>query len=420
MTLLALVAYTVLALALETSLDQKLQLSAGPVHVYLWDLLLMMAVLLLLREFLAPDGLRMPPRNRTVVFLVFGYCAYQMAVVFPASVLFHYLAPVAVVRELDWRIGLLLIPFTYLVALKYVSPQRLMLWLNIAAVLLAFYAVYRYGTGANVTHANDVGVFRLRELWGGASLLFGLLILSCLFLLRASLLSYAGAIVGLIGLALTNHRSGYLALLAVGIPLFFHFRRASGRAVVVGLVVISAGAILVASSPTIRASTYYSLDTMLNPSADINTRDRVQRSKLGWDYFVAHPLGDYTWSHQLYLVDLGPNESFEPHNFVIQLLGQQGIVGFAFFAAIIVATARIGWRNRMADRMSAVMLAYFAFYLIFCLFNTEFINQWNILLLAVPVGVLLSRNAALESVTERQLLVVGELPAECEVSGLPA
>jgi O-antigen ligase len=159
---------------------------------------------------------------------------------------------------------------------------------------------------------------------------------------------------------------------------------------------------------------------MLNPSADINTRDRLERSQLGWEYFLAHPLGDYTWSQQYYLVDLGPDNSFEPHSFVIQLLGQQGIVGFVFFIAIIATTARIAWRNRAADRLSAVLLAYFAFYWIFCLFNTEYINQWNILLMAAPAGMILARNATIVAVTELELEESGvdENWAFEDVSGL--
>ena len=41
---------------------------------------------------------------------------------------------------------------------------------------------------------------------------------------------------------------------------------------------------------------------------------------------MANPLGDYQWSQRYYLVDMGP-VAFEPHNFVIQLLGQQGMGG---------------------------------------------------------------------------------------------
>ena len=70
-------------------------------------------------------------------------------------------------------------------------------------------------------------------------------------------------------------------------------------------------------------------------------------------------------------------------------------MGFALFTGIMVATARIAWRNRRRDRLSSVMLAYLAFYLVFCLFNTNLQNMNNILLLVVPVAVILDRHAAL-------------------------
>jgi len=388
-TLLALVIYTGLSMALETALDKSLHAQVGPINVYLFDLLLLAAITLFMHEVVSKQGQGIPASNRAVVFLVLGYCAYQITIIVPVSVVLHDLTPVGVIRELEVRLGLLLLPFMYLVVLKYVSPQRLVLLVNTAAVVLALYIAYRYATiGPSYEGGN-----RLRELGGSAIFLFGFLILSSLFLLRPSIFTYAGAMLGAVGIALTNHRSGYLALFAVGIPLFFHFRRASPRTVVVLIVLVSSVVLLLSASPTVRENAYYSLRTMVNPTADQNARDRVDRSRLGWDYFVANPLGDHAWNQRFYLVDL--TDPFEPHNFVIQILDEQGIVGFAFFAAIIVTVTRIAWRNRSADRMSAVMLGYFVFYLVFCLFNTNIINQWNILLLAVPVGLILKRNADL-------------------------
>ena len=61
--------------------------------------------------------------------------------------------------------------------------------------------------------------------------------------------------------------------------------------------------------------------------------------------------------------------------------------------AVMVAVGRVGWRNRSHERIDAVMLAAFAFYLVFCLLNTNIINQWNVLLLAAPAGLILKRNA---------------------------
>jgi len=389
-TLVALVAYMAVSMARSGRLDSLFVLSAGPIQVYLGDLLLLAVVLLLLREFVLKDGRRLPTANRRVVFLVFAYCAYQIAVVLPVSVIFHDLEPIAVTRQIEGRLGLILIPFVYLVVLRCVSPRAVVALVNVAAGLLALYAIYSYAT---VGPLYDSGT-RLRELWGGASLLFGFLVLTSLFLARPSLVAYAAAVLGLVGVALTNHRSAYLALLAVGVPLFFHFRRASSRTVVVLFVAVSAAALLVTASPTIRESAYYSLRTMVNPDADNNSRDRVDRSRLGWEYFVAYPLGDYTWNQRYYLVDLA--YPFEPHNFVVQILDEQGIVGFALFAAVIVLTVRVAWRNRAADQMSAVMLAYFVFYLGFCLFNTNILNQANVLLFGVAVALILHGNAELE------------------------
>ena len=127
------------------------------------------ALALLLHEFLSKGGPPVPSTNRTVILLVLGYCAYQVAVILPVSVIFlHDLDPVSVVRAIEKRIALMLIPFIYLVALKYLSPRRMILLVNAAAVLLALYAVYRYAT---VGPIYDSGT-RLRMLWGGATLPF--------------------------------------------------------------------------------------------------------------------------------------------------------------------------------------------------------------------------------------------------------
>lgn len=388
-TFVALVVFTGVAMAVDEALNLTIHIQVGPISVYLFDILLFASTALLLAEFLSKRGQSFPASNRTVVFLALGYCAYQVAVVLPVAVMFHDLAPVGVIRELMMRLGLALLPFMYLVVLKYVTPQRVVLLVNLMAVALVLYIAHKYATIGPTYNSGT----RLREVGGWAVFAFAFLILTSLFLLRPSIITYAAAMLGAVGIALTNHRSGYLALIIVGVPLFFHFRRASARTVVVLIVLISSAVLVLSTTPAVRDSVYYSLRTMVNPTADRNARDRVDRSKLGWDFFVANPLGDHTWNQRYYLVDLP--WAFEPHNFVIQILDEQGIVGFAFFAAIIVTVVRLAWRNRFADRVSAVMLASFVFYLLFSLFNTTIITPWNIMLLAVPVGIILKRNADL-------------------------
>ncbi len=292
--LLVLVAYTAVSTAVNAE-GAIMGFSIGPINVYLSDLLLLVAVVLLLREATLRQGQPIPSANRTVIALVLGYFAYQIAVVLPIAVIFHGLDPIAVARQLSNRVVLVLIPFVYLVGLKYVSPQRIVTWVNVAAVCLALFAFYKYAT-VGITGWNEGETFRLRELWGGATLLFGFLILTSLFLRRPTIVSYVMALVGLLGMALTNHRSAYVALLFTVPALLVNSGRLGRRTAIIVLVAASATLLLFTLSPMARDSVIYSLRTMLNPTADGSAYDRVDRPRLAWDYFVANPLGDYQWS----------------------------------------------------------------------------------------------------------------------------
>ena len=321
--LLVLVVYTGVSTAVNAE-GAVLGFSVGPVDIYAFDLLLLAAVVLLMREATLTQGQPIPSANRMVIALVLAY--------WPTRSPWSCQSPWS---SMDWipsllranstnRVALMLIPFVYLVGLKYVSPQRIVSWVNAAAVCLAFYALYKYAAvGITGMAGSRVGAFRLRELWGGATMLFGFLILTSLFLRRPTAFAYALALLGLLGMALTNHRSAYVALLLTVPPLLVNARWLGRRAAIILLVAASATLLLFAVSPTARDSVVYSLRTMVNPTADTSARDRVDRSRLGWDYFVANPLGDYQWSGRYYLVDLGP-DAFEPHNFVIQLWDNRG------------------------------------------------------------------------------------------------
>ena len=392
-------------MAINDSLDLHVYLQAGPISVYLYDVLLFAAAALLVAELFSRRGERIPRSNRSVVFLALGYCAYQLAVILPIAVMLHDLKPIAVFRELEIRLGIILLPFMYLVVLKYVTPRRVILLVDVMALALVLYVAYKYAT----VGPSYEGGTRLREVGGWAVFAFAFLILTSLFYFRPGIASYAAAMMGAVGIGLTNHRSGYLALIVVGAPLFFHFRRASVRTVVVLIVAASCVALVLVAAPSVRDNLDYSFRTMLNPTADQNARDRVDRPRLAWEYFTQHPLGDHAWNQRFYLMDLP--DPFPPHNFVVQLLNEQGIVGLAFWGALFVAVGRVGWRNRSASRLDVVMLACFAFYLVFCLFNTNLVSEWNILLLAVPVGVILRRNAELVALRAEQRAEADSAPS---------
>ena len=227
--LLLLVVFTGVSTAVNAQ-GAVLGFSVGPVDIYAFDLLLLAAVVLLLREATLMQGQPIPSANRTVIALVLAYCAYQIAVVLPIAVVFHGLDPIAVARQLSNRIALMMIPFVYLVGPKYVSPQRIVSWVNAAAVCLALYALYKYAT-VGITGCR-IPVRRSACASSGAApaMLFGFLILTSLFLRRPSPFAYALALLGLLGMALTNHRSGYVALLLTVPPLLVNARLLGRRA----------------------------------------------------------------------------------------------------------------------------------------------------------------------------------------------
>ena len=64
------------------------------------------------------------------------------------------------------------------------------------------------------------------------------------------------------------------------------------------------------------------------------------------------------------------------------------------FFSVIGCTVFIAWRNR-GDPISAVMLAYVTFYLVFCSFNATIDQYENMALFPVAVALILNQNRTL-------------------------
>lgn len=387
-----LAGFTALSMALEPTFVYSAFASVGFVSIYPFDVVLGAAVLILVVNnalSLKPDPV---PMNRLVVWLCIGSIGYQLFVVMPAAILLHDLGPIDVLRLQEVRFGLILVPAIYGVVLRYCRPSLVVTLFDVAAAVLAVWVIYRYLTTGGQGYW-DGGIYRMRAIWGGASLLFGWLFLTALFYWPVRPWRLVLAILAVGGLILANHRSGFLALLAAFAVQMMATGRVTRRAFLTIAVIAVVGAGVYYSAPSVRDTVAYSVRTMFNAKADPNAVDRVVRSRLGFDYFLQHPVGDYVWNRRYYLVNVG-NRDFAPHNFVVQLLVTQGIVASLLFFAIIGFAGAMAWRNRR-DRPSAVMLAYLTFYLVFCFFNTNIDAFENVALFAVAVALILHQNRTL-------------------------
>jgi hypothetical protein len=386
-----LAVYTPLAMGGHPTFLLMQLASFGSISVFPFDVVLGLSLLALLAGNAFNFRSDPVPLNRLVVWLCVTYLGYQILVVLPAAVLFHSLRPVDVLRDQEARLGWILVLVVYGVVLVYCRPAFLVTLFDIAAAVLALVVIYRYvSTGGH--GIVDMGRYLVREAWVGSLLLFGWLFLTSLFYWPMRWWRLALAILAVAGIVMSNHRSGFLALLA-GFGMQMVVTGRITRRVVVSVAAIAVvGALVYWGAPSMRASASYSLRTMLSSNSDASAQDRVVRTRLGFDYFVQHPVGDYIWNQRYYLVNVWYN--FPPHNFVVELLVTQGVVASLLLFSVIGVTAAIAWRNR-ADGTSAVMLSYMTFYLVVCAFNTTFDQYENFALLPVAIALILHQNRVL-------------------------
>ena len=387
---LGMALFTALSMA-EASWLTNLVIPLGPVAVNAFDILLALSA----AAFVYAVALNTPTDasavNRAVLRLTGVYLLYQLVIVIPVAVIWHGVGPTEAYRLIGARLALVLIPFFYYVGMRYVRPERLIFFVNAAALALLLYALYRF-VFIGPQGAWENGEFRLRVLWGGSTLLFGWLAITGLVLQSRPLYTYSMGLAGLLGIVIVNHRSGYLALLFAMVSYVILSRRISRRLVAVAAAALMGGILLAAASPVIRESATYSLTTMLNARADATAEDRVERSALAWDYVRVHPLGDYVWNREYYLVTLA--FPFPPHNWVIYALNTQGWVSAGLLLALVASIMAAGWTVRGRSRLGLAMTVYLVFYLTFCLFNTNFESVENIGLFTMAAALVLHANRA--------------------------
>ena len=331
--------------------------------------------------------------NRLALWTLLVYVIAQLAVVAPLALFVHDVAPRVVLEALLPRLSLLLIPFLYWYGLRALSQRRLQDAIGVAGAIVGAYAVFTF-VASGPQFLLEGGDLRLRQLWGGATLLLGWVFLSRLLLYRQSLRNWMFVAFTAAGIVLTNHRSAYVAL-AFALLLHFALQPMSRRRwhIVVAALAITVVVIFLAGG-ALREQFDRSLNTVVDTNSP-NASLRLERWRVGYSYFRQHPFGDNVFNGQVFLLDEYGLTS-AAHNFVVEMLDYEGLQGAVFYAFFLGQIAVIGWRNRLRDPVSGFMLTYLVFYLVFSGLNANFYLSHTIFLFALPIASILSRNRTLD------------------------
>lgn len=333
-----------------------------------YDLALLVAGVLGLVPLL--DLAASPERGvtRTVARLVVAYLAYQVMVVIPVAVLTGTASLAGVFRGMSVRFTWLLLP-TVVALMRDERARRSAGQVALAgAVLLAAYGAIVALAGGGGWYF-DGGELRYRILWGGASVLFFWPIATALSGESVRARDILLIMVGLAGIALTNHRSGILVLAIGGMVLLLHREKRGPALVWLTGGALGMGVLALAWGAELSRVFGYTLARLLEFSTG-NGADRLLRWGLSWEFFTSRPFGDFVWSWRYYLVDLA--DPHGPHNLVLDIATIEGVVGLAFYGPLIWIVLSYAWPQMKHSPRIRALGAFLIMYLGFGLLNATF------------------------------------------------
>jgi hypothetical protein len=387
----AFVAYCAVAMA-NGGVPPDIGTDVGPVHVTLYDVLIVAAFAFAIGDLLRSFFDRTPSAIRTIDRILLVYMAFEAVVVLPVGVGLGVSAN-HVIHTMTVRFVWLLVPTVWALCREERTRRMAGTVVAIAAVGLVLWGIYVAATGGAGFYYES-GDLRYRVLWGGASLLFAWpFVVAASGLVKGRLaLAFIG--IALIGLALTNHRSGFVAFAIVAVFCVV----ASGNWRL--LVVWSVPAALVVMIALLLAGVElgrvfgYTLGSLLDFSSG-NGADRLMRWRLAWEMFTSRPVNDYVWSWSYYLVHL--QDPYPPHNFVLEIATTEGVAGLLFYAAVLWKGFRAGWRWVRTDTIARALVGYLIVYLTFSAANATLYQLATAPLLVAAVAATVARGDQLRT-----------------------
>lgn len=303
--------------------------------------------------------------SRAMCRILIAYLAFELLVVLPVAVWLGMAKPTAIMSEMAVRFTWLLFPMVLVMCADDRTRSRAGTLAIIAASCLAAWGLYSAATGG-AGYYLESGELRYRVLYGGALVLFAWPFVVALSRDISRRTTVPLLAVSLVGLVLTNMRSGYVAFAIAGLACLVmsgQIRRVVPWIVPAALMVI---VVWLLWGRQAGDALGYTMSHLLDFSSG-NGADRVMRDVLAWDFFVRYPFNDYVWSWRYFLVYV--HDGYGPHNFLLNVAVTEGVAGLAFYGSVLMVTLRGAWTWGKRDAVARALGAYLIFYLVFALGN---------------------------------------------------
>jgi O-antigen ligase len=356
-------------------------------RVTVFQTLLAFAVVLGLVTLLRLAGSPERSITRTMCRIVLAYLLVELLLVIPVALGIGDTKLTVIVGTMDVRVAWLLFPVVLAICADERTRRRAGAAAVIAAACVAAYGVFASATGGGGYYL-EFGVMRYRVLQGSAFLLFAWPFVLAVSGAVSRRYSVAFLVLASVGLVLANQRSGLIAFAVAGLVCL----GMSGqyRRILPALVPITLVAAIVALLWERQANSVFgfTLSHLLDISSG-NGADRLMRWRLAWDFFVSHPFNDYVWSWRYYSTYL--SDAYQPHNFVLEIAGREGVVGLAFYGSMLWAVLRGAWNWGRHDAEARALIGWLVFYVVFSLMNANHYLPTSLPLLVAATAALASR-----------------------------
>jgi len=333
--------------------------------------------------------------NKYILIGIYFYCIYQLAVILPLSYLeYESMDPIKYFSQISNRYFFLLIPMFYFYLASEKTYKFIFYVFLIATISFIVAGFYNYSQGIII----ETNTGEIRIVTVVATLFFFGTLTDGLVLFGAGKNKIILIFITLLGILISAHRSVYLV---VALMLFFAFFISSQgtnktRTTIMAILAIPLILLLLSQIPFVSeiflSRAEYSFDV-----GDQNYQDRLLKNLLAFNTFLDNPINGTKLSGYYYPAGLVSDDFFWiPHNFILDILPTQGIVGlFLIVTFILVPLLRLGHKNRH-DGVTKKAYMVVLFYVIISLFNATFFTNSCVVVFAIFSSIILKRNEELQ------------------------